>query len=64
MELCDYIAERIRRCLPLNDPQALFGAIGPVRWDVTKSGAIKSNKKTIEISDIEGRKYQVTIDKI
>lgn len=61
LPVCDYLAERIRRCLPHNDPQALIGAVGNVRWDTAKDGTLKSTKKTIDVSDIDGKKYRITI---
>lgn len=58
---CDYIAERIKRCLQHNDPQALIGAIGKVRGDLNNDGSFVSTKKTIDLSDIAGKRYQIIV---
>lgn len=61
LAFCDYIAERLKRCLALNDPQALIGAIGQIRWDVCPDGSLASTKKAIDLTDINGKKYRITI---
>lgn len=58
---CDYIAERIKRCLGHNDPQCLIGAIGQVKWHLNKDGVMVTTKKTIDLSDINGKKYRITV---
>jgi hypothetical protein len=51
--LCDYLAQRIKRCLQFNDPQALIMAIGKVQSDTFKDGQLRSGLKWIDITDVE-----------
>lgn len=58
---CDYIATRIARCLPLNDPQALIATVGKIKSDLLNDGTEASSRKTLDITDTNGKKYQVTV---
>lgn len=64
MGMCFYLAERIKRCLPFNDPQQMLAAIGPARSDVDEDGTLRSDTKTIDLLDYEGARYRITISKV
>jgi hypothetical protein len=59
---CDYIAHLCRTTLQNNDAQNLIYAAGPVRLDLDESGAFRSTAKKFEVTDINGKKYIVTVE--
>jgi len=62
MEYCDKIADVIRKALLKHDPDNIIGLIGPVEWDLHPvDGYFLSTKKTIEMTDMNGKKYEITI---
>lgn len=62
---CDFIADRIRKGL-LN---SMGDSLEPVRlkdlskvnYDLTESGAFASTKKTLYVSDSNGKRYTITV---
>jgi len=63
MIYCDYIAHLINTAL-VNDKDELLEHVGHVRLDLDVHGAFSSTKKTIEVSDIHGTKYKITVEAI
>ena len=59
---CDYIAHLCRATLQNNDAQNLIYAAGPVRLDLDARGAFNSTSKRFEVTDVNGRKYTVTVE--
>lgn len=63
---CDFIADRIRKGL-LN---SMGDSLEPVRlkdlskvnYDLTESGAFASTKKTLYVSDSNGKKYRIIVE--
>lgn len=64
MAYCDYIAHLIRASLMGADLKhsMLLDNIGITQFDVDADGTFKSTKKTIEVKDIAGKKYTITIE--
>lgn len=62
--LAEYIAGQIKACLVWNDPLQLLAGVGPVRWDVSKTGDLASQKKTIDLLDHTGKRYRITVDEV
>lgn len=64
---CDYIADRIKRALALdireNSTYTYVSEVGPVKFDLhPEEGYFVSTKKTLEVIDINGKKYKVTVE--
>jgi hypothetical protein len=59
---CDYIANLCRTTLQNNDAQNLIYSAGPVRLDLDAGGAFNSTSKRFEVTDVNGRKYTVTVE--
>tara|TARA_Y100000385_G_scaffold261507_1_gene292302 strand:- start:4 stop:231 length:228 start_codon:yes stop_codon:yes gene_type:complete len=64
---CDYIADRIKHGLEFdiraNRPYTKVGEVGPVKMDLhLTEGYFLSTKKTIHVSDLNGKMYKVTIE--
>lgn len=64
LSYCDYIAERIGDALKITDNELLLKKIGRVQWDLhPEHGYMLSTKKTIEVTDRNGTKYRITIER-
>ena len=66
---CDYIADRIKRALELdvreNSIYTYVNKVGPIKFDTChKDGYFLSTKKTLEVIDINGKLYKVTVEEI
>lgn len=59
---CDYIAYVIRQSLLKPDPEEMIGLVGQIRWDLNELGAFVSTKKTMEVTDMNGKEYVVTVE--
>ena len=60
---CDFIADQIKRYLLQGDWQHILVSVGPVKMDLHPTeGWFVSTKKTIEVTDRNGRKYRVTVE--
>ena len=57
----DYIAAICATGLKL-DPDALFKDIGRIELDLDRHGALLSTKKTIDVTDINGKKYRISVE--
>ena len=63
MVYCDKIADVIRKALLQYDPDNIIGLIGPIEWDLHPTkGHFVSPKKTIEMTDMNGKEYVITIE--
>ena len=59
---CDKIADVVRKALLKYDPDNIIGLIGPIEYDLHPTkGYFMSTKKTIEMCDMNGKKYEITI---
>jgi len=65
---CDYIADQIRTTLDTNakyDTMTKVGRVGPIKFDLhPDAGYLVSTKKTIEVADINGKHYRVTVEEV
>jgi len=60
---CDKIADVIRKALLGYDPDNIIGLIGPIKMDLDPVGGyFVSTKKTMEVIDMNGKKYKVTVE--
>lgn len=62
---CDYIAHICAVALARPDPQRIIKAAGPVKYDLHPTdGYLLSSKKTLEVEDLNGNRYRVTVEEI
>lgn len=59
---CDYLAHTIQKNLKKNDIEGLVGSVGKVNFDIKEDGSYRSTKKTIELMDVHGKEYIITIE--
>lgn len=59
---CDKIAATIFDALKAPDPDGIIVHVGPVQWDLHPEGYLLSPKKTLEVTDLNGNRYLVTIE--
>ena len=59
---CDKIATVCRKALLKYDPDNIIGSVGGINYDLSEEGSFVSTKKTIEVSDMNGKKYLITIE--
>ena len=62
---CDKIADTIRKSFLQYDPDHIIGLVKGVEWDLhPEGGYMVSTKKTIEVSDMNGKWYKVTVEEV
>jgi hypothetical protein len=63
---CDYIAEVIKQAInkDIGRHESLIAGCGGVRYDTDTKGAFASTTKFINVSDLNGRLYEITIKEI
>lgn len=62
---CDKIASVCRKALLGYDPDNIIGLVGPVKFDLHPTkGYFVSTKKTIEVTDMSGKRYLVTVEEV
>lgn len=61
---CDYIAHTIVGNLKANDTERLLASVSRPQYDLTESGGFKSTKKTIMVSDCNGKNYRITVEEV
>jgi hypothetical protein len=59
---CDKIADVVRKALLKYDPDGIIGLIDPIKMDLDANGVFVSTKKTIEMCDMNGKTYMITIE--
>jgi hypothetical protein len=64
---CDYIADRIKYLLDreIGDNDTMMEKTGPINMDLHPTeGYFMSTKKTMGVTDINGKNYMITIEEI
>ena len=62
---CDKIADTIRKSLLGYDPDGIIGLVDPVKMDLhPEKGYFLSTKKTIELCDMNAKRYRITVEEI
>lgn len=62
---CDKIADVIRKALLKHDEDHIIGLVGRIQMDLHPSeGYFQSTKKTIEVTDMNGKFYRVTVEEV
>lgn len=62
---CDKVMSVIRKSLLQFDPDGIIGLVGPAKMDLhPEQGYLLSTKKTLEVSDMNGKWYRVTVEEV
>jgi hypothetical protein len=61
---CDYIAHVIKGNLLVNDDERLLDEVGGIQYDMTPSGEFNSTTKTIDVLDVYGKQYRITVQEL
>ena len=66
MVYCNYIAHLITKNLKLNDDldMGMLDNVRKMKYDLSEEGWFVSSKKTIEVTDINGSKYKITVEAV
>lgn len=60
---CDYIAHLIGQIRHF-DTQGIAADIGSPKYDLDADGALASTRKTILVTDLNGKMYQITVEEV
>jgi len=58
---CDYLAFLIRENLMTLDKRNLIDEVGKVQYDLGWDSELKTTLKTIDVLDMQGKQYRITI---
>ena len=62
---CDKIADTIRKSLLKYDPDNIIGLVDRVKMDLHPTeGYFVSTKKTLDVTDMNGKFYRVTVEEL
>lgn len=61
---CDYIAHVIKSSLFLNDGEKLIDEVGGIQFDLSPTGEFTSTTKTIDVLDVFGKQYRITVQEL
>tara|TARA_E500000081_G_C5908551_1_gene251000 strand:- start:53 stop:259 length:207 start_codon:yes stop_codon:yes gene_type:complete len=62
---CDKIADTIRKALLGYDPDGIIGPVEGIKSDLDPEGGwFVSPKKTIDLFDMNEKKYRITIEEV
>jgi|TARA_B110000908_G_scaffold63340_1_gene76987 hypothetical protein len=67
MAYCDYIAHTIIRPAALAElvcEHSLIAEVGNVKMDLHKEGYMVSTTKRLQVTDINGKKYRITVEEM
>ena len=64
LSYCDYIANIVQRSLLQFDQENLLDNVGRIKLDLDWDGVFKSTVKTIDVVDMQGKAYRVTIQEL
>jgi len=61
---CDYLAFLIRENLMALDKRNLIDEVGKVQYDLGWDSELQSTAKTIDVLDMQGKQYRITIQEL
>jgi hypothetical protein len=66
MSYCDYIAHLIYTFLREVDDshEMMLTDIESIEYDLSGDGSFLSTKKTIDVTDVAGKKYRITVEEL
>ena len=58
-----YIVDKIKQCMDAHKGRyGLITIVGHVQFDLTPEGAFLSTKKTLEVVDVNNKRYKITVE--
>jgi hypothetical protein len=66
MSYCDYIAHLIYTFLREVDEnhEGMLKDVESIEYDLSEDGSFLSTKKTIDVTDVTGKKYRITVEEL
>lgn len=67
LSYCDYIAHTVVKPaldVDVKDTGGTLSAVSKIHMDLAKEGWMQTTKRTIEVTDVNGREYKITIEDI
>ena len=62
---CDYIADTIKRSFTNDKAENMIKSVGPIKMDLHPTeGYFLSTKKTMSMTDRNGKTYMITIEEV
>lgn len=61
---CDYIVTIIKANLLSFDDMAKIDTVGPIGYDLGPNGEFLGTKKTLEVTDMNGKRYLITVEEL
>ena len=61
---CDYIAHIIRENLLINDNESMLDGVGNIQYHLDDEGSFASTMKTIDVIDMQGKAYRITVQEL
>lgn len=61
---CDYIAHLISTYIKPHDMNGLLTNVGPAKYNLDIDGSLCDDTKTIEVTDVNGQRYLVTVERL
>lgn len=61
---CDYIAHLIQKNLLTNDTESLLNEVGKIQFHLGANEEFASTMKTIDVLDMQGKAYRITIQEL
>jgi hypothetical protein len=61
---CDYLATLIHQTLLTRDTEHLIDQVGKIQFDLGLFGEYCSSTKTIDVLDMFGKQYRITIQEL
>jgi len=66
MSYCDYIAHLIYTFLREVDEnhEGMLRDVESIEYDLSEDGSFLSTKKTIDVTDVTGKQYRITVEEL
>ncbi len=61
---CDYIAKLIQKNILQIDELQILDQVGKIQFDLGEFGEFCSTTKTIDVLDIQGKQYRITVQEL
>jgi hypothetical protein len=61
---CDYIITIIKTNLLPHDDLAHIDTVGPINYDLGPNGEFLGTAKTLEVTDMNGKRYLITVEEL
>lgn len=61
---CDYIAKLIQKNILQIDELQILDQVGKIQFDLGEFGEFCSTTKTIDVLDMQGKQYRITVQEL